>query len=54
MFENTEQVICFNFFSISGTLAKSVRAEQGHNEIDLGKLFNAVDLQTAPGYKVKG
>jgi len=32
MLENTEQGICFNFYSISGTLEKSVRAEQGQNE----------------------
>jgi len=27
MFENTEQDFCFNFYGISGTLAKSVKAE---------------------------
>jgi len=32
MLENTEQGICFNFYGISGTLEKSVRAEQGQNE----------------------
>jgi hypothetical protein len=27
MFENTEQDFCFNFYGISGTLAKTVKAE---------------------------
>jgi hypothetical protein len=44
MLENTVQGIGFNFYGISGTLVKSVRAEQGQNEIDLGEPFNGVYL----------
>ncbi len=50
--EDTKQDSFINIFSVTGTLVKSVKAKQGQNEIDLGKLSNGIYLLSAPGHKI--
>lgn len=52
MLEEAELGSRLNFYSITGVLVKSVSAEQGQNEIDLGDLSNGVYLLTAPSYQL--